>query len=70
MHVYSWITQVCILLYFHACECKIAIQTHEMKHDTVYWESSAEENVREFHESGSIRECFLVLFNLGWNFYI
>ena len=28
-----------------------------------------EEKVREFHESGSIHECFLALFNLGQNFY-
>ena len=38
--------------------------------NTVYWESSAEETVHKFRESGSIRECFLALFNLGWNFYI
>ena len=38
--------------------------------NTVYWESSAEEKVCEFCESGNIRKCFLALFNLGWNFYI
>ena len=37
---------------------------------TVHWESSTEEKVCEFRESGSIRECFLAHFNLGWNFYI
>ena len=37
---------------------------------TVYWESSAEEKVRKFCESGTIRECFLALFNLSRNFYI
>ena len=31
---------------------------------TVYWESSTEEKVHEFRESGSIRECFLALFVL------
>ena len=34
-----------------------------------YWESSAEEKVCEFCESGTICECFLALFNLGQNFY-
>ena len=32
---------------------------------TIYWESSAEEKVCEFHESGSICECFLALFILA-----
>ena len=36
----------------------------------VYWELSAEEKVCEFRKSGSIHECFLALFNLGWNFCI
>ena len=31
----------------------------------VYWELSAEEKVPEFHESGSIRECFLEFFILA-----
>ena len=37
---------------------------------TVYWESSVEEKVCEFRKTGSIRECFLALFNLSRNFYI
>ena len=37
---------------------------------TVYWESSAEEKVCKFRESGSIHECFLALFYLTQYLYI